>query len=440
MQRILMDKLIKWKNAPSRKPLLLHGIRRCGKTYLLKEFGARHFKNVLYCDFEERKGLRDLFTQDLEPHRLIKDLSIYYETDITPGETLIIFDEVCFCKYALDALKYFCDDAPEFYIVSASSYSDAAFQKGISIPAEKVEEMTLFPLNFFEFLGAQKPMLAGHLKESTPDGFALSKFRQTLEEKYLEFQLIGGMPEVVSNWLETKSIEAVESLQLQIIRGIENDFTKYAPMSLFPKLIAIWNSIPAQLVKHNSKFMFSHVKHSWRARHLEDALYWLIRAGLVYKVEHIEKPDLPLSGYANKTHFKLYMCDVGLLRRVGQIPAAVVLDKAERENRNIKSSFAENIVCCDLKQIYEQALFYWSAEKPGRAEVDFIFQDGNDIIPVKVKMGRAGRTRALSQYRSRFSPKKSVLTSMDSDKESVLPLYAFSNLEKWLQSKSDNAV
>ncbi|MDR2568726.1 MAG: DUF4143 domain-containing protein, partial [Oscillospiraceae bacterium] len=200
-------------------------------------------------------------------------------------------------------------------------------------------------------------------------------------------------------------------------------------------LSAIWDAVPAQLAKENRKFIFSRVKKSWRAKDLEDALYWLIRSGLVYKVEHPDKPEFPLSANANHSHFKLYMCDTGLLRRTARIPPSVILDKS-RNFKDIKGSIIENIVCCELKRLYESDLYYWSAENPGKSEVEFIIQDGSDIIPISAKAGSSSRTRALLQYLVRFSPKKSVLTAMDNDKPDVLPLYAFWNLKEWLASLS----
>ena len=423
MQRILFDNLIEWKDDPYRKPLLIQGISQCGKTYLLKEFGRKYYKDVLYLDFEEEKHLADVFRQDLHPRRIIKDMSLYRGMDVKPGSTLIIFDSIQTCSKALDSLAFFSEEAPEYHVIAAGTLLDAA------VP--KIEILTLFPMNFYEFLLAQNSMLAMHLKESSFRDDALKTFRVQLEGLFRDFQIVGGMPEVVGCWIDTKSIELVDKIQSRIISGYENDFAKYTPISLFPKLSAVWNAVPAQLAKENRKFIFSRVKKSWRAKDLEDALYRLIRAGLVYKVMHIEKPDYPLSGYADNTHFKLYMCDTGLLRRTARIPPSVILDKSANF-REIKGAIVENIICCELKRMFNEELYYWSAENPGRSEVEFIVQDGGDIIPIAVKAGSASRTRSLMQYSVRFTPKKSVLTSMDSDKPDVIPLYAFWNLRQWL--------
>ena len=426
MRRVLLEKLIEWKEDPYKKPLVIKGVPQCGKTFLLKEFGARCYKDVVYLDFEEERQLSDFFGQNLHPDRIIKALSLFRGVDIKPETTLIIFDSVHSCQRALDSLGYFSNEAPQYHIAAACSYMD------ITLPG--VETLMLFPMNFYEFLLAQNSMLAMHLKESAFKGDAIRTFDKQLEELFLDFQIVGGMPEVVQSWIGTKSIETVEKLQSRIISGYESNFAKIAPISMFPKLSAVWNAIPAQLAKENRKFVFSRVKKSWRAKDLEDALYKLIRAGLVYKVEHIEKPDIPLSSHANPTHFKLYMCDVGLLRRTARIPSSMILDKSSNF-KEIKGAMVENVVCCELKRIYEDELYYWSAENPGRAEVEFIVQDGADVIPIAAKAGSISRTRSLLQYDVRFKPEKSVMTSPDNDKPDVLPLYAFWNLKEWLKKQ-----
>jgi len=423
MHRLLTDKLVEWKDALTRKPLLVRGVHQCGKTFLLKEFGSKYYENVIYYDFKEDNRLFDLFELNHNPQRLIKDISLIFGIDIKPKKTLIIFDEIHSSKNALDALSHFSDDAPEFHIIAAGSNFDTV--------SPKIETLTLFPMNFYEFVAAQNSMLAEHLSESLFKEDTLKTFSQQLEVYFRDYQIVGGMPEVVKCWIDTGSIEEVDRLQSRIISGIENNFAKNAPHSMFPKLSAIWDAIPVQLSKDNRKFIFSRVKKSWRSKDLEDALFLLIRTGLVYKVSHIDKPDFPLSAYASNTHFKLYMCDVGLLRRTAKIPASVVLDTSSNF-KDIKGAIIENIVCCELKRIFEDEIYYWSAENPGRAEVEFIIQDGSDIVPIAAKHTGISRTRSLLQYAVRFTPKKTVLTSLDKDKKDVLPLYAFWKLKEWL--------
>ena len=432
MQRMLMDQLIKWKENPQKKPLILQGIRQSGKTYLLKEFGSSYYDDVYYCKFDEDKSLADFFEPNLDPRRIIKDMSILRGKDIKPHTTLIIFDEVQFCGKALTSLKYFCEEAPGFHIIAAGSLLGVAIPKGTSFPVGKVEFLTLFPMSFYEYLLAQNEMLAGHLKSSSFDDDVWHTFRAQLKERYQEYLTIGGMPEVVQDWISTGSIENVEKIQAQIVRGYENDFAKYAPVQYFPKLSAIWSAIPNQLAKENRKFIFSQVKKSWRAKDLEDALEWLIRAGLIYKIEKIEKPAIPISAYANSTFFKLYLCDPGLLRHVANVPPSALLDKTNNY-KEFKGAMAENFVCCELKRLYEKSVYYWTAEGTGRAEVDFIVQDGDYIVPIEVKATTASHARSLTQYCNKFSPEKSVLTSLDEMSKKILPLYAFWKLREWIE-------
>jgi len=433
MQRLMMEKLIKWKEDQRRKPLLLQGVRQCGKTWLIQEFGSLYYEDIFYCRFDNDKELFGFFEQNLDPHRIIKDLSISRGKDIKPEKTLIVFDEVQSCGNALTSLKYFCEDAPKYHIIAAGSLLGVAIPKGTSFPVGKVQALTLYPMNFYEFLLAQNPMLAESLKEAPLDDSIWKTFKTKLVEYYRDFLVIGGMPEVVQNWIDTKSLENAERIQSQIITDYEKDFSKYAPITDFPKISAIWNAIPVQLAKDNRKFIFSRVRASWRAKDLDDALEWLIRAGLVYKVARIEKPYIPISAYANQTFFKLYMCDVGILRRVADIPSSVIWDK-HGQYREFKGAMAENYVCCELKNIFEKDIYYWTAEGSGKAEVDFIVQDETDIVPIEVKAETSSHAKSLAQYCKLFKPEKFVLTSLDDPKKNHLPLYAFWNLRKWLDS------
>ena len=436
MQRALMEKLVEWKANPDKKPLILQGVRQCGKTYLLKEFGRIHYEDVFYCKFDSDQGLADFFELNLDPRRIIKDMSIFRGKDIKPQATLIIFDEVQSCGKALTSLKYFCEEAPEYHIIAAGSLLGVAVPKGTSFPVGKVEFLTLYPMNFYEFLLAHNEMLAERLKGSAFSDSAWQSFRKLLEEYYRDYLAVGGMPEVVQSWKDSRNIETAEKIQSQIIMSYENDFSKYAPIQYFPKLSAVWNSIPSQLAKENRKFFFSQVKKGWRARDLEDALEWLTRAGLVYKVENVEKPSLPLSSYANHTCFKLYMSDIGLLRRLANLPASVILDKSENY-REFKGAMAENFICCELRRIYENKIYYWTAEGSGRAEVDFVIQDGADIIPIEVKAGTASNARSLRQYCEKYKPNVSVLASLDYGKANILPLYAFWKLKEWIHCRRE---
>jgi len=430
-----MRDLIAWKANPGKKPLIVQGVRQCGKTYLIEEFGKRYFSDTVHYRFDKDAKAKGLFANDLDPKRIIKDMGLARGKMIKPNETLVFFDEIQECGNAIASLKYFFEDAPEYHIIAAGSLLGAALNKGVSFPVGKVEFLTLYPMSFYEFLYAQNEMLAEELKISSFTAGVWKSFRNELLEQYRDYSIIGGMPEAVQKWITTGSIEDVDNKHDEILLGYQRDFAKYADAGAYPKISAVWRSIPSQLGKENRKFIFSQVKKGWRAKDLEDALIWLLDAGLVYKVECIEKPNYPVSSYANHTFFKLYMVDVGLLRRHADLPPSVVFDNSPIF-KEFKGAMAENFVACELKMMYGKTkgkdLYYWTAEGSGKAEVDFIVQDDKYIVPVEVKSGTAKRARSLAEYRKRYSPEKSVLTSLDDMSGNNLPLYAFWKFKEWL--------
>lgn len=441
MERSLMQDLISWKSDPNRKPLVLQGVRQCGKTFLIKDFAERYYSDVTYYSFDKDAKIKGFFEQDLNPRRIIKDLGLARGKTIKPHETLIIFDEIQECSKAVTSLKYFAEDTPEYHIISAGSLLGVAMKKGTSFPVGKVEFLTLYPMNFFEFLYAQNKILAEELRKSSLSDGIWKSFRNDLLEKYNDFLAVGGMPEVVRIWIETKSIEEVEKKQDEILIGYQKDFVKYADTKDYPRISSVWQSIPIQLGKENRKFIFSQVKKGWRAKDLEDALIWLINAGLVYKVECIEKPGYPISSHADHTFFKLYMSDIGLLRRHADLPTSVVFDD-DPAYKEFKGAMAENYIACELKTIYgklkDKDLYYWTAEGSAKAEVDFIVQDDEKyIIPIEVKAVTAKHARSITQYCKYYDPEKSVLTSLDDMSERIIPLYAFWKFKKWIKLNHD---
>ena len=432
-----MQDLVMWKENPERKPLVLQGVRQCGKTFLLTEFARENYSDVAYYRFDKDAKIKGFFEQDLDPKRIIKDLGLARGKMIRPHETLIVFDEIQECGNAVTSLKYFSEDAPEYHIASAGSLLGVAMKKGASFPVGKVEFLTLYPMSFFEFLYAQNKLLASELRHCSFQDGLWKSFRKELLEKYRDYQVVGGMPEVVQTWLNTHDIEEVEKKQGEILIGYQKDFVKYADTRDYPKISAVWQSIPGQLGKENRKYIFSQVKKSWRAKDLEDALMWLVRAGLVHRVECVSRPGYPLSAYADHTFFKLYLCDIGLFRRHADLPSSVLYEDGEAF-REFKGAMAENFVACELKNMYgkliDKQLYYWVAEGSGRAEVDFIVQDdGKLIVPLEVKAESAKHARSLTQYCAKFHPEKSVLTSLDEMTERVLPLYAFWRFRDWLK-------
>jgi predicted AAA+ superfamily ATPase len=437
MERMLMQDLIAWKNNPHKKPLVVQGVRQCGKTFLIEDFAKRHYTDVAYYRFDKDAKIKGFFEQDLDPRRIIKDLGIARGKTIKQQKTLIIFDEIQECGNAVTSLKYFYEDAPEYHIISAGSLLGVAMKKGTSFPVGKVEFLTLYPMNFYEFLLAQNEILAKELEKSSFSDSIWTTFRNELLEKYRDFHVVGGMPEVVQIWLNTKNIEEVQKKLDEILLGYQKDFVKYADTKYYPKLSAVWQSIPSQLGKENRKFIFSQVKKGWRAKDLEDALMWLIRAGLVYKVEYIGKPNYPISSYADNTFFKLYMSDIGLLRRHADLPPSIIFDDTPAY-KEFKGAMAENFVACELKRLYgkikDKDLYYWAAEGSAKAEVDFIVQDDEKyIIPIEVKSGTVKHARSITQYCQKFNPEKSVLTSLDEMTKKIIPLYAFWKFREWIK-------
>ena len=433
MERTLIHELLVWKEKENRKPLILKGVRQCGKTYLLKDFGNRYYDNVAYFNFEETDSLISVFEKDYDTKRIILELELFLGKSIKPGSTLIILDEIQECGRALTAMKYFCENAPEYHIVCAGSLLGIALHKQLSFPVGKVDFLTLYPMSFSEFLRACGSETLADYVENFKKGDAVPEpIGDKLTTFLRQYYITGGMPEVVSTWQKTNNIEEVERVQQNIINSYELDFAKHAPTKDFPKLTAIWRSIPEQLAKENTKFIFSHVKKGWRSKDLEDALEWLIAAGLVYKVCKIEKPFIPLSSYADDTSFKLYMADIGILRKLSKLPYEVVLD-ATPNDKEFKGSLTENYVLCELVKSVDETLYYWSSGNT--AEVDFILQSGSEIVPVEVKSERNVKARSLAEYRKKYMPKYSVKTSMknETNGEEVLniPLYLISALERF---------
>ena len=436
MQRLMMKQLVEWKENSNRKPLILKGVRQCGKTYIILEFAKLYYRDYIYFRFDKDHNIKVFFERDLDPHRIIRDLGLFRGKKITT-DTLIIFDEIQDCGRAITSLKYFYEDASEYHVISAGSLLGVAIPKGTSFPVGKVDFLNLYPMSFQEFILSKNELLAEELEKSDPTDVIWINHRDSLETMYKEYLIIGGMPEAVQTWNDTADIKQVEKIQESILVGYRQDIGKHAPAKDFPKISSIWDSIPSQLAKENRKFIFSQVKKGLRARDLEDALRWLIDAGLVYKVEHIEKPGYPLSSFANHTFFKLFMVDVGLLRKHADLPARIMIEESDTYSE-FKGAMAENYVACELKKTYQtimdKGLYYWAAEGSAKAEVDFVFQDDDsNIIPVEVKAGTSVRARSITEYRKRFNPEKSILTSLKPMSQRNLSLYGFWKLKDWLE-------
>ncbi len=409
LKRDILDELIAWKKRADRKPIILTGVRQCGKTYALVEFGREHYEDVAYFNFEGNQTLAERFSENLDPKRILLELGVLRGKPIQPGNTLLILDEIQFCGPALTALKYFQESTPEYDIACAGSLLGIALSKPSSFPVGKVDFLTMRPLSFREFIIANDgAMLAGYLEnaslEPIPEIFAM-KLRGWLKTYFVT----GGMPEVVVKWLESGDTGIVDRIQDSILNSYVLDFAKHAPSSDFPKLSLIWNSIPDQMAKESGKFVFGHVRKGARAKDLEDAMQWLIDAQMAHKVCRISKPGMPLSAYADPGYFKLYLCDVGLLRRMTRLPASAILEESALYTE-FKGALTENFVLCELMALIGDAPFCWKSENT--AEVDFVAQLDGEIVPFEVKAATNVKARSLGIYRKAYAPNVSIRTSM----------------------------
>ncbi len=432
MKRLILDELIKWKSRKDRKPLILKGVRQCGKTYILNEFGLENYDEVAYYNFEGNPALAERFEQDLDPKRIIMELGILGKKMIKPQTTLVIFDEIQFCSKALTSLKYFYEQTPEYHIVCAGSLLGIALSKPLSFPVGKVDFLTLRPMSFYEFVIANnEQMLLNYLEKITTNTPVPQIFADKLITVLKTYYITGGMPEAVAKWIDTKDLSEVERIQDMILSSYELDFAKHAPTADFPKLSLIWKSIPDQLVRENGKFIYGHVKPGARAKDLQDALQWLVGAGMVYKVCKIEKPSMPLSAYSNSNYFKLYLSDVGLLRRMSKLPAASIFEDSKLY-AEFKGALTENYVLNELVNLTGDVPYYWKSGNT--AEVDFVAQLDEKIVPIEVKASTNIRARSLTVYRGKYSPEVSVRTSMLNLKKDDgllnIPLYMIWDINK----------
>ena len=434
MQRDITTKLIEWKNRKSRKPLIIMGVRQCGKTYIIESFGKDCYEDITLFNFEKTEALADIFERDYDTDRIIFELGLFIGRTIKPETTLIFFDEIQACSRAITSLKYFCENAPQYHIICAGSLLGVKLSSESSFPVGKIEMLTMYPMSFTEFVRANgEEMLADYIDGISADKDISEAVGNKLSYLLRQYYVTGGMPEVVQTWCDTHDIAKVEEKQQTIIDGYEFDFAKHAPIKEYPKLTAIWKSIPVQLARENNKFIFGHVKQGWRSKDLEDALEWLVNAGLVYRVCQIEKPFIPLSSYAKPTAFKLYLCDIGLLRKLSKVPYQVILD-GSTVYTEFKGAMTENYVLCELIKSTFEIPFYWNSGN--QAEVDFVIQAGAEIIPIEVKSEMNTKAKSLAEYRKRYEPRYSVLTSMKnsvSGKEVIhIPLYTISSLSRFL--------
>lgn len=434
MERFAMEKLITWKNSKYRKPMIIRGARQVGKTWLMKEFGKQEFDKVAYINFDQNTRMKGVFEGDLNIERLILALSAETGVSINAKDTLIIFDEVQEVPRALTSLKYFNENAPEYAIVAAGSLLGVALHQGTSFPVGKVDFLDLYPLNYKEFLLALGEERFANLLDSD-DISMITTFKQKYIERLKEYFFIGGMPEVVNDFVRNKDFNKVREIQNNLLNYYQQDFSKHAPNILVPRLNMVWNSIPMQLAKENKKFIYGQLREGARAKDFELAIQWLEDCGLIHKVERISKPGLPLKAYMDLSAFKIYLSDVGLLSAMGELSVQAIVD-GNRIFTEFKGALTEQFV---LQQLISQLglhAYYYSAEK-SRGEVDFMVQGNSTIIPIEVKAEENLQAKSLKAFVEKYNPKYAVRTSMSDYREESwlinIPLYNIDRVKKLVE-------
>jgi uncharacterized protein len=427
MERSALAELLAWKTNPHRKPLILNGARQVGKTWLLQEFGRRHYEGVAYINFEANERMRQLFASNLEVDRLLLGLRVEAGIPIEPGRTLVIFDEIQENPRALTSLKYFAETAPAYHVAAAGSLLGVAHHAGTSFPVGKTDFLSLEPLGFAEFtLALGETGLHGLLKSGSLADIEAARPR--LIETLRQYYCVGGMPEAVASFAEQRDFVRAREIQKNLLNAYERDFSKYAPAATVPRIRAVWNSIPAQLGREHRKFVYGLVREGARAREYETAVDWLCDAGLLRRVRRVAKPGLPLKSYAEREAFKLYLLDVGFLACHAGVPVEALVhgDAAFEE---FKGALTEQYVAQELALMRELETFYWSAER-AEAEVDFVVQRGTEILPIEVKAAENLQAKSLKSYRDKYSPVRCYRFSLSPWREeswlSNIPLYSMS--------------
>lgn len=429
MQRFAMDDLLKWKEKASRKPLVIMGARQVGKTWLMKEFGKKYYEKTAYISFYNNRRMKDVFDVDFDIERIIMNLNIESGVTITPGNTLIILDEIQNVPKVLESLKYFCEEAPEYHVVAAESLLGVAIHEGISYPVGKVDMLDLYPLNFREFLCAMG-------EEALSDALNTKDYPliDIFSEKYLfwlkNYYYTGGMPAVVEAFRVEKDYAEVRRIQSEIVRQYEGDFGKHIDAKTLPRIRMVWDSIPMQLAKENKKFFFGQIKKGARSTDFEIAIQWLLDCGLVYKVNRVNEPHMPLKAYMNMSAYKLFMLDVGLLGALSELPAETIL-----EGNDIfigfKGALTEQYVLQQLISDTDYTPYYYGTDK-ATFEQDFLIQKERNIVPIEVKAETNIHSQSLKAYCDKFHPEEAVRFSTLKYKKQEwmvnIPLYAVCNL------------
>ena len=439
MNRTIFSQLEKWKNSSNRKPLILRGARQVGKTWTMKEFGKRYFKNIAYVNFDNNTSLKSIFENDINIPRIILALSAETGISIKPDETLIIFDEVQEVPRALSSLKYFCEEAPEYAIIAAGSQMGVALHKGTNFPVGKVDLLTLYPLSFKEYLMATENTQLLSVLDSQ-DWQMICSLKNRFIQRMKEYFYIGGMPEVVQTFINEQDWFSAREVQKTLLSVYTQDFSKYATNELCSRLNIVWNSLPAQLSKENKKFMYGQIKKGARAKDFELAIRWLSDCGLIHLVHSVSKPGYPLKAYEELDSFKIYMNDVGLLGALGNTDIKSILNDNEFFVE-FKGSITEQYVLQQILANTNLTPFYYSTENSS-GEIDFLVQIENQIVPIEVKASENLQAKSLKAFHKKWENQYSIRTSLSDfridDWLTNIPLYGIHNLEKVLIKTCQN--
>ena len=424
-----MTSLCGWKADKHRKPLILWGARQVGKTWLMKEFGKRYFQDTVYISFYNNKRMADIFEPDYDPKRIIEAIEIIYHTKIDPENTLMIFDEIQSAPKIVESLKYFCEEAPEYHIIAAGSLLGVALHEGVSFPVGKVNELRLYPLNYREFLTALgEEKLVQYLDDHKDP--KVKDFANEYREYLKLYMCIGGMPEVVSAYIENKDLNEVRDLQNRIVSQYEGDFGKHVGPTELPRIKMVWQSIPVQLSKENKKFFFGQMKKGARQKDFETAIQWLSDAGLIYKVNKVTKPAIPLRSYVDLSAFKIFMLDIGLLGAMSELDMNSIIEGNEIFVE-FKGALTEQFVLQQLISDTQYTPYYYSGDK-STYETDFLIQKEKGIVPIEVKAETNLRSKSLRVFCEKFSPAEAIRLSasdyIDQEWMKNIPLWATSSL------------
>lgn len=427
MKRFAIETLVKWKESSRRKPMIIEGARQVGKTWLVKEFAATHYKNIAYVNFEEQVFLRSLFSTDYDTDRIINAISAATHVNIIPGETLIFFDEIQEAENGLTALKYFNENASEQHVIAAGSLLGIELHRDTSFPVGKVQFMTLHPMSFFEFLDAMGENILMEIIRRK-DWATVNMFSPKLSEILKQYYYVGGMPEAVQAFSESQDWKEVREIQNEILKSYDYDFSKHAPVDVVPRIRMLWNSLPAQLSKENRKFIYGLVKEGARAREYEIALQWLFDGGLIHRVNNVTAPRIPLKSYEDKAAFKIFALDIGLLAAMSGLDSSVIVE-GNRIFTEFKGALTEQYVLQELLLHHEP---YYYAKKNSQLEIDFLIQESGQVIPIEVKAEENLKARSLRQFVAVNKPETAYRVSMSNYRQESwmtnLPLYAVETL------------